>query len=404
MVPLPKMPTDAQSGLNVLALNSGSSSLKFGLYRGGSAETVTLLSGEAESIGEESARFHAQDSQARSLISETTSIPDQRDAIARIGKLLADSKMPAPAAIGHRVVHGGPKLRQHCLIDESVLQQLEAAAAFAPLHTPSALSVIRFAQQHFPGLPQVACFDTTFHARMPDVARVLPVPKELQSEGIQRYGFHGLSCESIVHQLGSDLPDRLIIAHLGNGASVTAVKGGKSIDTSMGLTPSGGVIMGTRSGDLDPGVLVYLMREKKFDAAMLEDLVDHRSGLLGISGVGSDMRRLHDAASSNPDVRLAIEMFCYSVRKQIAAMIAVLDGVDMIVFTGGVGENDTEVRASICAGLSWVGINLDPAQNLAAACSINDPASRVLVQVFASQEDEQIARHTWALSQLSLSR
>ena len=404
MVPLPKMPTDAQSGLNVLALNSGSSSLKFGLYRGGSAETVTLLSGEAESIGEESARFHAQDSQARSLISETTSIPDQRDAIARIGKLLADSKMPAPAAIGHRVVHGGPKLRQHCLIDESVLQQLEAAAAFAPLHTPSALSVIRFAQQHFPGLPQVACFDTAFHAKMPDVARVLPIPKELQSEGIQRYGFHGLSCESIVHQLGSDLPDRLIIAHLGNGASVTAVKGGKSIDTSMGLTPSGGVIMGTRSGDLDPGVLVYLMREKKFDAAMLEDLVDHRSGLLGISGVGSDMRRLHDAASSNPDVRLAIEMFCYSVRKQIAAMIAVLDGVDMIVFTGGVGENDTEVRASICAGLSWVGINLDPAQNLAAACSINDPASRVLVQVLASQEDEQIALHTWALSRLGLSR
>jgi acetate kinase len=404
MVPLPKMPTDAQSGLNVLALNSGSSSLKFGLYRGGSAETVTLLSGEAESIGEESARFHAQDSQARSLISETTSIPDQRDAIARIGKLLADSKMPAQAAIGHRVVHGGPKLRQHCLIDESVLQQLEAAAAFAPLHTPSALSVIRFAQQHFPGLPQVACFDTTFHARMPNVARVLPVPKELQSEGIQRYGFHGLSCESIVHQLGSDLPDRLIIAHLGNGASVTAVKGGKSIDTSMGLTPSGGVIMGTRSGDLDPGVLVYLMREKQFDAAMLEELVDHRSGLLGISGVGRDMRRLHDAASSNPDVRLAIEMFCYSVRKQIAAMIAVLDGVDMIVFTGGVGENDTEVRASICAGLSWAGIDLDPAQNLAAACSINDPASLVLVQVLASQEDERIALHTWALSRLGLSR
>jgi len=404
MVTLPKMPTDAQSGLNVLALNSGSSSLKFGLYRVGSVETRTLLSGEAESIGGESARFHAQDSQAISLISETTSIPDQRDAIARIRKLLGDSKMPAPAAIGHRVVHGGPKLRQHCLIDEAVLRLLEAAAAFAPLHTPSALSVVRFAQQHFPGLPQVACFDTTFHARMPDVARVLPIPKELQSEGIQRYGFHGLSCESIVHQLGSDLPDRLIIAHLGNGASVTAVRGGKSIDTSMGLTPSGGVIMGTRSGDLDPGVLVYLMREKQFDAAMLEDLVDHRSGLQGISGIGSDMRRLHDAASTDPDVRLAIEMFCYSVRKQIAAMIAVLEGVDMIVFTGGIGENDGEVRASICAGLSFAGIDLDPAQNLAAACSVNDPASRVLVQVFASQEDEQIARHTWALSRPGLSR
>jgi acetate kinase len=404
MVPVPNVQTGAESGSNVLALNSGSSSLKFGLYRSGCAETVTLLSGEAESIGETRARFQAQDSQARSLISETTSIPDQRAAVARIATLLADSSMPAPAAVGHRVVHGGPKLRQHCRIDESVLRQLEAAAAFAPLHTPPALSVIRFAQQHFPGLPHVACFDTTFHARMPDVARVLPIPKELQSEGIQRYGFHGLSCESIVRQLGSDLPDRLIIAHLGNGASVTAVKGGRSIDTSMGLTPSGGVIMGTRSGDLDPGILVYLMREKKFDVAKLGDMVDHRSGLLGISGVGSDMRRLHDAAPTDPGVRLAIKMFCYSVRKQIAAMIAVLDGVDMIVFTGGIGENDSAVRESICGGLSWVGISLDPAQNVAGACKINESGSRILVQVLPSQEDEQIARHTWALSGLSLSR
>ena len=179
-----------------------------------------------------------------------------------------------------------------------------------------------------------------------------------------------------MRQLADDLPDRLVIAHLGNGASVTAVKGGKSIDTSMGLTPTGGVIMGTRSGDLDPGVLVYLMREKKFDAAMLEELVDRRSGLLGISGVGSDMRRLHEAAASNPDARLAIQMFCYSVRKQIAAMIAALDGVDLIVFTGGIGEHDAEARAAICGGLGWTGIE---------------------VRVFASQEDEQIARHTWAL-------
>ena len=222
-------------------------------------------------------------------------------------------------------------------------------------------------------------------------------PKDLQREGIQRYGFHGLSCESIVHQLASNLPDRLIIAHLGNGASVTAVKGGRSIDTSMGLTPTGGVIMGTRSGDLDPGVLIYLMREKKFDAAMLEELVDHRSGLLGISGVGSDMRRLHEVASSNADARLAIEMFCYSVRKQLAAMIAALDGVDLIVFTGGIGENDGEVRAAICAGLSWIGISLDEAKNRSANNPINDPASRCAVLVLASQEDEQIARHTWAL-------
>ena len=266
--------------------------------------------------------------------------PAQREAIVRIGRLLADSKMPAPAAIGHRVVHGGPKLRQHCRIDASVLRQLEAATAFAPLHTPSALSVIRFAQEHFPGIPQVACFDTAFHAELPDVARVLPISKELRLEGIHRYGFHGLSCESIVRQLANDLPRRLIIAHLGNGASITAVKSGKSIDTSMGLTPTGGVMMGTRSGDLDPGVLVYLIREKKFDAAMLEELVDHRSGLLGVSGIGGDMRHLHAAATSNADARLAIQMFCYSVSKQVAAMIAALDGVDMIVFTGGIGEND----------------------------------------------------------------
>src|ERR1700724_1852393 len=304
--------------------------------------------------------------------------------------------MPAPAAIGHRIVHGGPKLRQHCLIDDPVVRQLEAATAFAPLHTPAALSVIRFAQEHFPGLPQVACFDTTFHAGLPAVARVLPIARELQSEGIQRYGFHGLSCESIVRRLANALPRRLVIAHLGNGASVTAVKAGKSIDTSMGLTPTGGVIMGTRSGDLDPGVLLYLMREKKLDAAMLEEMVNRRSGLLGISGVGSDMRRLRKAASSNADARLAIQMFCYSVRKQMAAMIAALDGVDLVVFAGGIGENDAEARAAICGGLSWIGVSLDEARNRSANNPINDPASRCSVLVLTSKEDEQIARHTWA--------
>ncbi len=388
---------DAEPGLNVLALNSGSSSLKFGLYLVGSSWTEMRIAGEVQSIGDEKGKFYAQDSRGNALLSETVSMRSQREAIIRIGRLLADSKSPAPAAIGHRIVHGGPKLRQHSLIDDFVLRQLEAATAFAPLHIPSALAVIRFAQELFPGLPQVACFDTTFHAELAEVARVLPIPKELQLEGIQRYGFHGLSCESIVHQLGNGLPNRLIIAHLGNGASVTAVKGGKSIDTSMGLTPTGGVIMGTRSGDLDPGVLVYLMRQKRFDAAMLEELVDRRSGLLGISGVGSDMRRLHEAAPSNADARLAIQLFCYSVRKQVAAMIAALDGVDLIVFTGGIGENDEEARAAICGGLSWIGLSLDEARNRSANNPINNPVSRCSVLVLASQEDEQIARHTWAL-------
>jgi acetate kinase len=367
----------AEPSLTILALNSGSSSLKFGLYGVGPSATEMLLSGQAEAIGGKDGSFHAQDSNGNSVLSEAASLPNARAAIIRIGRLLADTDLPVPSAIGHRVVHGGPQLRQHCLITDSVLRQLVAANVFAPLHTPAALSVIRFAQEHFPDLPQAACFDTAFHAALPEVARVLSIPKEFQSEGLQRYGFHGLSCESIVRQLGDDLPGRLVIAHLGNGASVTAVKDGKSIDTSMGLTPTGGVIMGTRSGDLDPGVLLYLMREKKFDAARLEELVDHRSGLMGISGIGSDMRRLHEAAASNADARLAIQMFCYSVRKQVAAMIAALEGVDLIVFTGGIGEHDEEVRAEICDGLSWFGIGS--------------------VRVFTSQEDEQIARHTWEL-------
>jgi acetate kinase len=393
---------DTASGLNILTLNSGSSSLKFGLYQVGASSAEVLLSGEAESIGEKTGKFHARDARGPALPLETMFIPSQREAVIRISKLLADANLPAPAAIGHRIVHGGPKLQRHCLIDKQVLGQIEAAAAFAPLHTPPALSVIRFAREHFPGLPQIACFDTVFHAELPEVARTLPIAREFRAEGIKRYGFHGLSCESILRQIGDDLPDRLVIAHLGNGASVTAVENGKSIDTSMGLTPTGGIIMGTRSGDLDPGVLIYLMREKKLDPIALEALVDRHSGLLGISGVSTDMRRLHEAAPSNADARLAIQMFCYSLRKQLAVMIAALDGVDMIVFTGGIGENDAEVRAATCAGLRWIGVSLDEARNRAASNPINDAASRCSVVVLPSQEDEQIARHTWALFSQSL--
>jgi acetate kinase len=377
----------------ILALNSGSSSLKFGLYRVGPSETEMLVSGEAEAIGGLDAKFHAINAAGDSLLSVTASIGSQEDAVAYIGKFLADRKFPVAAAVGHRVVHGGPKLLRHCLIDEDVLAQLQGAIPFAPLHIPSALAVIRYAQANFPNRPQVACFDTSFHADLPDVASTLPLPKDLRSGGLRRYGFHGLSCESIIHQLAREVPERLIVAHLGNGASVTAIQNGKSIDTSMGLTPTGGVIMGTRTGDLDPGVLVYLVREKKLDAAELEDLVDHHSGLLGVSGLDGDMRRLHEAASTNGDVRLAIEMFCYSVRKQIAAMIAVLGGVDMVVFTGGIGENDEVARAMICEGLAWAGIG----QPEMLSWTVREIVSGSNVCVLPSQEDEQIARHTWSL-------
>lgn len=389
----------AKRELNVLALNSGSSSLKFGLYRVGASETERLVAGEAESIGGTSATFHAVDAEGRSLVHESTQLPSQQAAMLRIAQLLSAGGLPAPQTIGHRIVHGGPKLREHCVIDESVVRELDAAVVFAPLHMPTALSVIRFCQMHYPKLPQVACFDTSFHSHMPDIASVLPIPRTFRADGIQRYGFHGLSCESIVAQFANAPPKRLVIAHLGNGASVTAILEGHSIDTSMGLTPTGGVIMGTRSGDLDPGVLVYLIRQKKLNADTLEEVVDRRSGLFGISGVSEDLRVLHKAAESNPDARLAIDMFCYSVAKQIAAMSAALGPIDAIVFTGGIGENDSSVRAQICRRLSSLGVRLDEARNREASDRISDGTLSCEVRVLPSREDEQIARHAWNLSQ-----
>lgn len=351
----------------ILALNSGSSSLKFGVYRVDGQRVDTLLSGAAEGLGDEGATFSATGIAQAPLADASVN-----GVMQRLGEVLHDARLPALDAIGHRLVHGGPEHLQPCLIDDPIREQLQRASVFAPLHTPAALAVIDQARSHFSNLPHVACFDTGFHADLPAVAQTLALPRELKAQGIRRYGFHGLSCASIVRQLGDDLPARLIIVHLGNGASVTAVKHGKSVDTSMGLTPSGGIIMGTRSGDLDPGVLIYLLREKKLDVAKLEQLIDHQSGLLGISGVASDMRKLHQAAPGNADARLAIEMFCQATRKQIAAMVAVLEGVDLVVFTGGIGEHDKDVRERIIHGLHWLNL-------------------QGKVRTLTSQEDEQIA-------------
>jgi acetate kinase len=382
--------TTIRSNSAVLALNSGSSSLKFGLYHVISHTPKVVLSGEAEAIGDHSGRFWANDADGNSLVSESANFQTQRDAAARVRRFLSSHLDAQPFAIGHRVVHGGPELQQHCLIDTEVLRQLEAATIFAPLHNPPALEIICFAQRHFPNVPQIACFDTAFHSGMSEVARTLPIPLEFRSDGIRRYGFHGLSCESIVRQLGDKLPDRLIVAHLGNGTSVTAIEHGQSVDTSMGLTPAGGAMMGTRCGDLDPGVLIYLMRDRAFDDARLEALVNRQSGLLGISGIGGDMRDLHRASKTSAHARLAIRMFCYSIRKQIAAMIAALNGADLLVFTGGIGEHDAAVRAEICDGLSKLGVSLDSASDatLIPRCS---------VRVLPSQEDVQIALRTFDL-------
>jgi acetate kinase len=383
--------------MHLLALNSGSSSLKFGLYRAARTGIARVYAGEIENIGEAASALHVQDAAGQTVCCEHVLIADPRAAMARISNWLAASDAPAPQAIGHRIVHGGPSLLKHCLLDAAVLAQLEAATAFAPVHMPAALSMIRDAARHFPGLAQVACLDTCFHAAMPAVASTLPLPHELRALGLRRYGFHGLSCESIVRQLGSALPARLLIAHLGSGASITAVHHGVSIDTSMGLTPSGGLLMGTRSGDLDPGVLIHLMRALKLDAAAMEAVVDQRSGMLAVSGSSGDLRTLHQAATTQAEAGLAIEMFCCGAAKTLGALGTVLNGADLIVFTGGIGEHDAAARADICARLAILRVELDAARNRAGLGLISHDSSGCRVLVLPSQEEEQIAHHTWAL-------
>lgn len=330
-----------------LAINSGSSSLKFGLYDVRDGRTALLCGGTTETVD------------------------DHGLALDQVASTLDGQNLPAPSVIGHRIVHGGPKRDHHCLIDDAVEADLRAACAFSPLHGPASLALIAATRIRYPGVAQAACFDTAFHVTMPDVARELPIPSAYREGGIRRYGFHGLSCESIVRQLGDDLPAKLVIAHLGNGASITAVRDGRSIDTSMGLTPSGGVVMGTRSGDLDPGVLFHLLREKAVAADALASLIDHQSGMLGISGLSGDMRRLRAAASSDPRADLAIRMFERSVCKQIAAMIAALEGADLVILTGGIGEHDPLTGRSIRDGLGWL--------------------PNLPVRTMPSLEDEQIA-------------
>ncbi len=342
-------------GALILALNSGSSTVKYGLYAV-DPDPALLVGGTIET-----ADGHV-------------SVLDALDAALR------DS--PAPSAIGHRIVHGGPHRTAHCLIDDAVTADLVAACAFAPLHGPAALALIAAAQARYPGLPQVACFDTAFHADLPDVAQVLPIPRHYRASGVRRYGFHGLSCESILAQLGEGVPSRLVIAHLGNGASVTAVRDGRSADTSMGLTPSGGVTMATRTGDVDPGILLYLLRETRLDAGELAMMIDHDSGMAGISALSGDMRVLRAAAGNNPDADLAIRMFERSVCKQIAAMAATLGGIDLLVLTGGIGEHDRATQQAIGTGMAWL--------------------PGLEIRIVASREDDEIARHAARLSQAAI--
>jgi acetate kinase len=382
----------------ILVINSGSSSLKFGLYIERAGEDQAVLDGLADGIGRDTGKLELKDAHGQTLRSEPMRFASEDDALAHAASWLADNSKLKPVAVGHRVVHGGPHLLTHQLITPAVLAELQKNVHFAPLHIPVALRLIAAAERAYPKIPQFACFDTAFHATIPEVASRFPIPRPLFDEGIRRYGFHGLSYESIVHQLGKDLPSRTVMAHLGNGASLAAVKDGGSVDTSMGLTPTGGIPMATRSGDLDPGVLLFLLRVKKMNADSLEHLLNHESGLTGISVGKSDMRDLQSAAAAGDQkAQLAIDIFCASIRKVIAAYAAVLGGLDMLVFSGGIGEHSAPVRKNVCQGLKFLGISLDDASNQSNAGEISAAASKVSIRIIPSQEDRQIARHSRAL-------
>ncbi|MFM0391767.1 acetate/propionate family kinase [Paraburkholderia phytofirmans] len=368
----------------ILVLNSGSSSLKFGLFRHAGDDESLLLEGSAEGIGRDDGSLRIKSPEGRVLVQQERVLESQIDALQKLAQVLKEQHHARPAAVGHRVVHGGPHLRAHQRITADVRRQLHDAVHFAPLHIPPALALIDEAEKIFDDAPHFACFDTAFHATLPPRAAHLALPRRYAEAGVMRYGFHGLSYESLVTRLGADLPARAVFAHLGNGSSVCALRDGRSIDTSMGLTPTGGVPMGTRSGDLDPGVLLYLMRVEKLDAAALETLLNRQSGLAGYADGESDMQALEKrAATGDANASLALDAFATAVRKTIGGYAALLGGIDLLVFTGGIGEHSQEIRKRVCDGLAFMGL------------TESDPAGKV--RAIHTEEEKQIARHCHTL-------
>lgn len=381
----------------LLVLNVGSSSLKFALYHRGEPPqrqlhgTVDRIgSGGStltfdDAISQRQGRRSLGDSDHRSAANSLLDWLDQQVGLASIG------------AVGHRVVSGGPRYTESQLVTSEMLDELRRVSAYAPEHLPSEIALIELFQERAPGLPQVACFDTAFHRHMPRVARILPIPRRYQTQGVERYGFHGLSYSYLMEELarlaGAEAAlGRLILAHLGHGASLAAVRGGKGIDTSMGFTPAAGVPMGTRSGDLDPGLVGYLAHTQQMTPEQFHLMVNHESGLVGVSETSSDLRELLGREAEDVRAAEAVGVFCYQVKKCIGAFAAALGGLDTLVFTGGIGENAPIIRARICAGLGFLGIQLDSARNASGAPLIAADASRVAVRVIPTDEEVMIVQ------------
>jgi acetate kinase len=390
---------------SVLTLNIGSSSLKAALYGIGPAhdDPQLVFAAHAERLGASHSRMAVQDARGATLFATEQGLSDHPAALQTLLSWLQQQGAHDFAVVGHRVVFGGQRYREPQVITDDLVVSLDDLSHFDPLHMPQALQVIAYMRQEYPQIAQVACFDTAFHQTMPQEARLYGLAYALADAGVIRYGFHGLSCESILLQLRAIDPTaaqgRVIIAHLGSGASMTAVRDGGSLDTTMGFTPTGGLVMGTRSGDLDPGVVLYLLEERKLDAAALRRLFTAEAGLLGVSGVSGDMRDLLEQSSTNPRAAAAVALFCYQARKYLGALAVALGGVETLVFTGGIGERAVEVRQRICAELDFLGVTVDHARNAANAAIISAEGSRATVRVMPSEEDRMIALHTYRLVQ-----
>jgi acetate kinase len=381
----------------ILTINSGSSSIKFSLYEMGEDER-RLLSGSLEQLGSKNGLFHAEDRHGKTLIREPRDLPAHAAALSALFDWLQRQGLDKGLeAVGHRLVHGGAEFREAHLVTKELLVKVTALCPFAPDHLPHEIEAIRAFAERFPALRQVACFDTAFHRQMPERATIYPLPRQLELEGVMRYGFHGLSYEYILGELrrqaGPAADGRVIIAHLGNGASMAAIQRGQSLDTTMGFTPAGGLVMSTRSGDLDPGVIVYLIKEKGMGSAQINDLVNHDAGLLGVSGTSQYMKDLLASEGTDARAALAVDLFCYQAKKFIGALAAVLGGLETLIFTGGIGENAPVIRERICAGAEFLGIRFDSARNAANAGIISRDDSPVCVRVMKTNEELMIARH-----------
>jgi len=384
--------------MHLLTINTGSSSLKAALYRTDGGEQLELAAHVAR-IGHDDGTIGITDAAGATLLDERRDLPDHAAALGALFAWLRENRPDlALGAVGHRIVHGGSRYSEPQIVTGEMVAALRDLVPIDPEHLPQAIAAIEAVGRDHPDVPQVACFDTAFHRLMPEVAQTYALPRRYRDAGVIRYGFHGLSYESIMAALRAEdtgaAAGRVLIAHLGNGASMAAVRGGVGVETTMGFTPTGGLVMGTRSGDLDPGVLVHLLRAEGLSADALSDLVNRRAGLLGVSGTSGDMRDLLARAATDPRAAEAVALFCYTAKKFIGALAAALGGLDTLIFTGGIGEAAAPVRARICAGLGFLGIALDPRRNGSHAPIISPDEGPVTVRVLRTDEDLMIARHT----------